>query len=382
MTADEIIMHWRQFLQDVSEELLTSDDKQEQQRLANGELGLWGAQGNNGCYDAATGTGIGPACGAGSSVQANSSSFAKQQQQLAQQDAAEAESDNTAVFTMSNECRWCGCTNVDGLVTVCCSTAAEQQQQQQQQAAVKREASDSGAAAGARADSGTNSAGSGTDERLVQLVNKYSYMTKFVALLNPGVLYSLLGRNLDTGEAAAYTDDHWRNVVARLHLTKQQVTYILACSELYFSSLCTLMHERQALHEALVKADGALSECQRRLLGIDGTIDQLDLLDRLSSNLKKEHVLRIMLNCFVWGRILTAVQFAKTAVYSHPFFPDVHAMVCVLYEDKWKRSPDCSAGKVFPHRIAAAKAALAKNKACMVNPAAGSAQAATNAAFA
>ena len=41
--------------------------------------------------------------------------------------------------------------------------------------------------------------------------------------VSPGVLYSLLGRNLDTGESAAYTDDHWRQVVARLHLTKQQV---------------------------------------------------------------------------------------------------------------------------------------------------------------
>jgi hypothetical protein len=91
------------------------------------------------------------------------------------------------------------------------------------------------------------------------------------------------------------------------------VTFIMACAELYFSSLCSLMQERKALHEALVKADGQLSECQRRLLGIDGGVDQMALLDRLSSNLKKEHVLRIMLNCFVWGRILTAVQFAKTA---------------------------------------------------------------------
>lgn len=38
-----------------------------------------------------------------------------------------------------------------------------------------------------------------------------------------GVLYSLFGRNLDTGEAVAYSDEHWRNVVARLYLTKQQV---------------------------------------------------------------------------------------------------------------------------------------------------------------
>jgi hypothetical protein len=42
-------------------------------------------------------------------------------------------------------------------------------------------------------------------------------------LCTAGVLYSLFGRNLDTGEAVAYNDEHWRNVVARLHLTKQQV---------------------------------------------------------------------------------------------------------------------------------------------------------------
>jgi hypothetical protein len=45
-------------------------------------------------------------------------------------------------------------------------------------------------------------------------------------------------------------------------------------------------------------------------------------------------VYRIMLNCFVWGRVLTAVQFAKTAVYSHPLFPDVHALVSVMYEQQ------------------------------------------------
>ena len=51
------------------------------------------------------------------------------------------------------------------------------------------------------------------------------------------------------------------------------------------------------------------------------------------------------------------------AVYSHPFFPDVHAMVCVLYEDQCPEggSPGSHCeGKVFPHRIAAAKAALAQ----------------------
>lgn len=38
-------------------------------------------------------------------------------------------------------------------------------------------------------------------------------------------------------------------------------------------------------------------------------------LERLGSNLKREHNLRIMLNSYVWGRIFTHVQKAKAAVY-------------------------------------------------------------------
>lgn len=44
-----------------------------------------------------------------------------------------------------------------------------------------------------------------------------------VIVICVGVLYSLYGRNLDSGEAVPYNDQHWRNVVARLHLTQQQV---------------------------------------------------------------------------------------------------------------------------------------------------------------
>jgi hypothetical protein len=44
-----------------------------------------------------------------------------------------------------------------------------------------------------------------------------------VTVICVGVLYSLYGRNLDSGEAVPYNDQHWRNVVARLHLTQQQV---------------------------------------------------------------------------------------------------------------------------------------------------------------
>lgn len=56
----------------------------------------------------------------------------------------------------------------------------------------------------------------------------------------------------------------------------------------------------------------------------------VQVLDALASNLKREHVLRIMLNCFVWGRSLNSIQFAKSAVYSHPFFPDVSGSQLLL----------------------------------------------------
>ncbi len=93
----------------------------------------------------------------------------------------------------------------------------------------------------------------------------------------------------------------------------QQVTYILAFSELYFSSIYSLMQERQTLRKALEACGDALSDRQRPLLVMNGAADQLDLLDRLSRNLKKEHVLRLMLNYFVWARLLSAVQTARMA---------------------------------------------------------------------
>jgi hypothetical protein len=41
-----------------------------------------------------------------------------------------------------------------------------------------------------------------------------------------GVLYHLFGRHLDTGLPAPYSDDHWRQVVSRLGLSKHQVRLI------------------------------------------------------------------------------------------------------------------------------------------------------------
>jgi hypothetical protein len=64
------------------------------------------------------------------------------------------------------------------------------------------------------------------------------------------------------------------------------------------------------------------------------------LLDQLAANMQREHVLRSMLKCFVWGRILDSIQFAKAAVYSHPLFPDVHAIMCVLRKREQQRQAE------------------------------------------
>jgi hypothetical protein len=45
----------------------------------------------------------------------------------------------------------------------------------------------------------------------------------FLLLLSSGAYCRLFGRHLDTGEAVPYNDNHWRNVVAVLGLSKDQV---------------------------------------------------------------------------------------------------------------------------------------------------------------
>jgi hypothetical protein len=90
-----------------------------------------------------------------------------------------------------------------------------QQQQQQQQAA--HEAS-SPAAAGAAA-----AVVSPAEQRVRDLVDKYCYLVRISQTLNPSAYCRLFGRHLDTGEAVPYNDNHWRNVVAVLGLSKDQV---------------------------------------------------------------------------------------------------------------------------------------------------------------
>uniref|UniRef100_A0A383WD44 BZIP domain-containing protein n=1 Tax=Tetradesmus obliquus TaxID=3088 RepID=A0A383WD44_TETOB len=335
MSTDEIIKHWKQFVHDVTGELLAAEQQQQQAAQAAASAGsdATAAAGGPGAIDSSS--------------------------------AEPCSATTSAAASVAKTCRWCSCSDSQEHSAEACE--AQQRQQQQQRDGMPADANaDANAAASegrgcgggkdpvVMAESGSGHPGAA---RIQALVNRYSYMTKFVALLNPGVLYHLYGRHLDSGLPAPYSDDHWRQVVMRLGLSKHQVTVILACAELYFSSMSALLQQRRGLQQQLKQADEGLSECQRRLLGVDGGLNQLQVLDALASNLKREHVLRIMLNCFVWGRSLNCLQFAKSAVYSYPFFPDVHAMVCVLYEDARAMAPNGQPALVFPHRQSSATAA-------------------------
>lgn len=69
-----------------------------------------------------------------------------------------------------------------------------------------------------------------------------------------------------------------------------QVTVILACAELYFSSLGKVLEQRRVLQQQLKQADEGLSECQKRLRGVDGTINQLQVC--LGHSFQQEHMIQ------------------------------------------------------------------------------------------
>ncbi|WIA21214.1 hypothetical protein OEZ85_000458 [Tetradesmus obliquus] len=202
------------------------------------------------------------------------------------------------------------------------------------------------AEAAAAAAGGADPGLSPSHARINEMVAKYSFLVKTAQQLNPSAYCRLFGTNLDTGLPAPYSDAHWRRVVSVLGLTKHQVNHILACAELYFSCRAKLQSEQRVLQQHL-KATAASTESM--LSGDDAAIQPW--LDRLASNLKREHVLRVMLNSFVWCTIFTPVQCAKAAVYSHPWYVDVHAIVCVMCEDALTQPASGQRALVFPHRL-------------------------------
>eukprot|EP00877_Chromochloris_zofingiensis_P010413 jgi/Chrzof1/5625/Cz16g09120.t1 len=170
-------------------------------------------------------------------------------------------------------------------------------------------------------------------KKLHTVTRKYSQLVKYVALLNPGALYQLHGVNLDNNMAEPPPDSLWRDVLRELQLSSVQLQDLCAGGELYHNAWSKVIADRNNLQLQLSQVDHGQDECKRELLGDDGIMSQFELMQQLNANLKREHTLRILLNCFFYGRVLTSQQFAKAAMYSYPYFPDVHAMMVIIMQD-------------------------------------------------
>jgi hypothetical protein len=127
-----------------------------------------------------------------------------------------------------------------------------------------------------------------------------------------------------------------------------QVRHITACAELYFPAVHQLQAERATLQHKLQASGPA----QGMLINSDGFTPMQPVLDLLATNLKKEHVMRVMLTGFVFGEVFSSLQKAKVIIFSAPVFPDMHAITCVMVKDALaqRAAQGLPPRFVFPHR--------------------------------
>ncbi|KAG2451894.1 hypothetical protein HYH02_003669 [Chlamydomonas schloesseri] len=206
-------------------------------------------------------------------------------------------------------------------------------------------------------------------QKVTAAVERMGVLLKHLVLLNSPVMRQLLSLNLETGQPASPPTGHWDVVVASLQLTPQQAADIAAVYELYRGLIAKVYEERRLILTALghtpspggsglgcsmdgsatstflqqlqMQAAGAMGVgggAGRPLVGGDaregiertGLAADMELIDKLSANMDKEHSARTLLCCFFFGKVLAPPQFAKVAVYSYPYFPDSLAVATAV----------------------------------------------------
>jgi hypothetical protein len=129
-----------------------------------------------------------------------------------------------------------------------------------------------------------------------------------------------------------------------------QVRHVAACAELYFPAVHQLQAERAALQQQLQASGPA----QGMLIDIHSErfAPMHPVLDALATNLKKEHVMRVMLTGFVFGEVFSSLQKAKVIIFSSPVYPDMHAITCVVVKHALaqRAAQGLPPRFVFPHR--------------------------------
>jgi hypothetical protein len=98
------------------------------------------------------------------------------------------------------------------------------------------------------------------------------------------------------------------------------VEHLQAVASPYFTDLEALYSERRSLQQQLQEKP-------------DSLLEQQLIVQQLESNLKRQHVLHLGLFA-CWGA-LTPLQYARLAMFSSPYMPDMHALLCVLCKGGW-----------------------------------------------
>jgi hypothetical protein len=149
------LQHWRCFLQEVTQELLTAEVKEAQQQAYQ----------------------------AGNSMAVTATAAATKRANSTAPNAAASNTFAAAAAAASKACKWCGGgRNPYGEAGACAAAFAAAAPKASAAASVAAHAAGVKGAAPEYVDADSSPSG----RRIAALVDRYSYMTKYVALLNPG----------------------------------------------------------------------------------------------------------------------------------------------------------------------------------------------------
>lgn len=166
---------------------------------------------------------------------------------------------------------------------------------------------------------------SSPDPAAVETLNKLSgtmaALCQAVACLNVPAVLHIVMRNFETNHQPEIpAPSYWKQVLYSLSLSPDQLEELRTLYEVYMKTSDKLWDENCRLKAQLQEVLAGIStEPSLDMAGVGG-VEQEELVVQLDCNLIRLHTVKSMLWCNVFTR-LTGVQFAKTAMYSYPYFP-------------------------------------------------------------
>eukprot|EP00201_Polytomella_parva_P002697 CAMPEP_0175079974 /NCGR_PEP_ID=MMETSP0052_2-20121109/25200_1 /TAXON_ID=51329 ORGANISM="Polytomella parva, Strain SAG 63-3" /NCGR_SAMPLE_ID=MMETSP0052_2 /ASSEMBLY_ACC=CAM_ASM_000194 /LENGTH=201 /DNA_ID=CAMNT_0016350523 /DNA_START=1723 /DNA_END=2325 /DNA_ORIENTATION=- len=167
-------------------------------------------------------------------------------------------------------------------------------------------------------------------KRLGTLVIHSAYEFRNTFLLAPHTLRCIMCVQMETGEGKQEEEkgkkeekiaspEFWKAVARKVGFTPDQEAGLLCLYGLYDKAMKKLLDERRQLQQDLeqgmqIALDGNKRLQQRELHPECAT------LRRLSKNLQRELNLHEMMRGYLYGRMLTLLQYSKVAVHSYPYF--------------------------------------------------------------